>query len=99
MTGGSFTPVTVTIKDVLVADEPSLALMVTVVKPFWSASGLMTRERLVPVPSRRRFASGMREAFEECALSERLLAGVSTSEIVKETARVPSSANDWSGMF
>src|SRR5437867_8517526 len=51
--------------------------------PNWLAAGLRVTVRLEPVPPNRILPFGMREGFEEAPDTMRLLAGVSTSPMMK----------------
>ena len=67
---------TVNRKFVLALARPSLTTTVMVALPVNPGAGCNVRLRCVPLPPKRRFASGTRFVFEEPPVRLRLSAGV-----------------------
>ena len=92
MTGGSFTGLTVRMKDLRVSLVPSLTVSVTVTEPWALVAGESVTNRFDPPPLKTMAPGGSRAGFEDAALTTSAPTGVSTSKTVKATVRGTSSS-------
>ena len=89
--GASLTGVTVKRKDWLAVSEPSLTVIVTVELPKAFVAGVNVAVLPEPLPAKTILAFGINDWSEELAETVKLVATLSTSAIVKETASGVSS--------
>src|ERR1043166_8153576 len=93
MVGASFTELTVRRKLVLVKPKfVSLTEIVIVAVPNWLAAGVTVTVRLLPLPPKTMLETGANRGLDDCAASERTLAGVVSSPIVNGMAAVGVSS-------